>query len=41
MRSIRDVLFKFPDESEVYSGHGPLTTIGQEKRTNPFVGGMA
>jgi glyoxylase-like metal-dependent hydrolase (beta-lactamase superfamily II) len=37
MRSIREVLFKFPDESEVYSGHGPMTTIGHEKRTNPFL----
>jgi glyoxylase-like metal-dependent hydrolase (beta-lactamase superfamily II) len=40
MKSIRQVLFKFPDESEVYSGHGPVTTIGEEKRTNPFVGGV-
>lgn len=40
MRSIRDVLFAFPDESEVYSGHGPTTTIGREKSTNPFVGGV-
>lgn len=39
MRSIREVLFAFPDESEVYSGHGPTTTIGREKSTNPFVGG--
>jgi hydroxyacylglutathione hydrolase len=38
MRSIRTVLFAFPDESQVYSGHGPMTTIGQEKATNPFVG---
>ena len=38
MKSIREVLFRFPDESEVYSGHGPVTTIGAEKRTNPFVG---
>jgi hypothetical protein len=38
MRSIRTVLFAFPDESQVYSGHGPITTIGQEKATNPFVG---
>lgn len=37
MRSIREVLFKFPDESQVYSGHGPVTTIGHEKRTNPFL----
>jgi hydroxyacylglutathione hydrolase len=40
MRSIREVLFAFPDESEVYSGHGPATTIGREKSTNPFVGGV-
>ena len=37
MRSIRGVLFAFPDETLVYSGHGPVTTIGQEKRTNPFL----
>lgn len=40
MKSIRQVLFQFPDQSEVYSGHGPVTTIGDEKRTNPFVGGV-
>lgn len=40
LRSIREVLFAFPDESEVYSGHGPATTIGREKSTNPFVGGV-
>jgi glyoxylase-like metal-dependent hydrolase (beta-lactamase superfamily II) len=37
IHSIRTILFTFPDESEVYSGHGPVTTIGQEKATNPFV----
>lgn len=37
MRSIMDVLFAFPDESIVYSGHGPETTIGRERRSNPFV----
>lgn len=37
MRSITEVLFAFPDESIVYSGHGPETTIGRERRTNPFV----
>jgi glyoxylase-like metal-dependent hydrolase (beta-lactamase superfamily II) len=37
MKSIREVLFKFPDDCEVYSGHGPVTTIGHEKRTNPFL----
>ena len=37
LRAITGVLFKFPDESIVYSGHGPETTIGREKATNPFV----
>ena len=37
LRSIRDVLFAFPDDSVVWSGHGPATTIGQERRTNPFL----
>lgn len=37
IRSIREVLFRFPDDTPVYSGHGPVTTIGQEKRTNPFL----
>lgn len=35
--SIREVLFSFPDETVVYSGHGEETTIGREKRTNPFL----
>jgi glyoxylase-like metal-dependent hydrolase (beta-lactamase superfamily II) len=35
--SIRRVLFQFPDASRVFSGHGPETTIGEEKRTNPFL----
>jgi len=37
MRSIRGVLFGFPDETPVHAGHGPSTSIGQEKRTNPFL----
>jgi hydroxyacylglutathione hydrolase len=37
LESIRGVLFKFPDETLVHSGHGPTTTIGEEKRTNPFL----
>jgi len=37
--SIRDVLFQLPDETVVYPGHGPTTTIGREARHNPFVGG--
>jgi len=37
LASIRNVLFTFPDDAVVYSGHGPDTTIGEEKRTNPFL----
>ncbi len=37
LRSIRDVLFAFPDDTIVWSGHGEQTTIGREKRTNPFL----
>ena len=37
MRSIREVLLQFPDETVVHSGHGPDTTIGAERRTNPFL----
>jgi glyoxylase-like metal-dependent hydrolase (beta-lactamase superfamily II) len=36
LRSIREVLFAYPDETRVFSGHGPDTTIGRERRTNPF-----
>ena len=35
--SIRTVLFAFGDDAVVYSGHGPATTIGQERTTNPFL----
>jgi hydroxyacylglutathione hydrolase len=37
MTAITDVLFAFPDDAIVYSGHGPATTIGRERRSNPFV----
>lgn len=37
LRSIREVLFRFPDETVVYPGHGESTTIGRERRTNPFL----
>jgi hydroxyacylglutathione hydrolase len=37
LRSIRDVLFRFPDDTPVHSGHGPSTTIGAERRSNPFL----
>ncbi len=35
--SIRSRLFILPDDTEVYSGHGESTTIGEEKDFNPFV----
>jgi hydroxyacylglutathione hydrolase len=34
---IREKLFTLPDNTLVLSGHGPVTTIGKEKQTNPFV----
>lgn len=37
--SIRRVLFAFPDETPVYSGHGEPTTIGRERHMNPFLTG--
>ncbi|MEK6701235.1 MAG: MBL fold metallo-hydrolase [Planctomycetota bacterium] len=36
-RSIRTRLYTLPDDTIVYPGHGPTTTIGREKRSNPFV----
>ena len=36
-RSIREQLYTLPDETTVITGHGPATTIGHERRTNPFV----
>lgn len=37
MSAIRDKLLTQPDEMLVYSGHGPVSTIGQERRYNPFL----
>jgi hydroxyacylglutathione hydrolase len=36
--SIQTQLFTLPDETKVYSGHGPVTTVGFEKMNNPYVG---
>lgn len=38
INGIREKLFTLPDETVIYSGHGPTTTIGYEKKHNPFVG---
>lgn len=37
MRTIQEKLLVLPDETAVLSGHGPATTIGQEKKWNPFL----
>lgn len=36
-KSITEILFSLPDETVVYCGHGPSTTIGKEKQTNPIL----
>jgi glyoxylase-like metal-dependent hydrolase (beta-lactamase superfamily II) len=41
LKGIRSKLFTLPDDTVIYPGHGPTTTIGHEKRTNPFVGQRA
>ena len=37
INSIKTQLFILPDETIVYSGHGPATTVGYEKKHNPFL----
>ena len=37
INSIQTQLFILPDDTKVYSGHGPVTTVGFEKMNNPFV----
>jgi hydroxyacylglutathione hydrolase len=37
LRSLRDTLMALPDETVVVPGHGPLTTIGEERESNPFL----
>jgi hydroxyacylglutathione hydrolase len=37
LASIRNVLFRFPDDTVVWPGHGDKTTVGRERRTNPFL----
>jgi hydroxyacylglutathione hydrolase len=39
MRSINERLLTLPDQTRVLPGHGPETTIGEERATNPFLGG--
>ena len=37
LESVRTQLLTLPDETVVYPGHGPKTTVGAEKRSNPFL----
>jgi len=39
--SIKTQIFTLPDNTRLLSGHGPATTVGEEKRNNPFVGGSS
>jgi glyoxylase-like metal-dependent hydrolase (beta-lactamase superfamily II) len=39
--SIERELLSLPEATIVYTGHGPQTTIGHERRTNPFLTGAA
>jgi glyoxylase-like metal-dependent hydrolase (beta-lactamase superfamily II) len=37
IEGIKTKLMSQPDDAVVYSGHGPASTIGRERRTNPFL----
>ena len=37
LKSIKDKILSKPDDTVVYSGHGPETTIGEEKQNNPWI----
>lgn len=37
MNSIASQILTLPDETTIYSGHGPVTTVGKEREANPFV----
>src|SRR5918911_1382336 len=41
LAGIRTKLFTLPPDTVVYPGHGPATTVGREKATNPYVGDAA
>jgi hydroxyacylglutathione hydrolase len=40
MHSIRTEILTLPEETVLYNGHGPETTVGHERRSNPFVTGV-
>jgi glyoxylase-like metal-dependent hydrolase (beta-lactamase superfamily II) len=40
MESIREQVLSLPDDTRLLPGHGPETTVGQERQTNPFLQGL-
>lgn len=40
MKSIREEILTLPDETRLYPGHGPETTVGEERASNPFLNGQ-
>ena len=39
IRAVREKIFVLPDRTVLFPGHGPATTVGEEKRSNPFFAG--
>ena len=39
MKSINDKILPLPDDTTIYSGHGPITNLGTEKNENPYING--
>jgi glyoxylase-like metal-dependent hydrolase (beta-lactamase superfamily II) len=37
LRSIDEQILSLPDETRLFAGHGPPTTVGRERATNPFL----
>jgi glyoxylase-like metal-dependent hydrolase (beta-lactamase superfamily II) len=41
LRSIETLVDTYPEDTTVYPGHGPVTTLGHERATNPFLRELA
>jgi hydroxyacylglutathione hydrolase len=41
LTSIRQEVLSLPDDVRLLSGHGPETTVGRERRSNPFLTGLS
>jgi len=40
LRSVREKVWRLPDDTKIMPGHGPATTLGEERRSNPFLMGL-